>query len=75
MKLVKLEWIDATGSDGWISKEDLENELPGFHTTVGFVVKETEGFITITMNYDETKEMFGAWMLVPKIMITKITEL
>ena len=75
MRLVKLEWIDATGSDGWISKEDLEKELPGFHTTVGFVVKETEGFITITMNYDETKETFGAWMLVPKIMITKITEL
>ena len=75
MKLVKVEWVDATGADGWIDKDELERELPGLHTTVGFVVKETDGFITITMNHDETKETFGAWMLIPRVMIISIEDL
>ena len=74
MKLVQINWIDATGADGWIEKSDLEREVPALHTTVGYVVKETNGFITITMSYDEASTL-GAWMLIPKVMIVSVKDL
>lgn len=74
MKLVQIKWIDATGADGWIEKPDLEREVPALHTTVGYVVKETDGFFTITMSYDESQTL-GAWMLIPKVMIVSVKDL
>ena len=71
MQLTKITWIDATGADGWIEEKVLINEVPIIHHSVGYIVKETEGYITVTMSYDEKKESLGAWLLIPKIFITK----
>ena len=76
MKLVKIQWLDATGADGWIEAKELVNEEPAIHNSVGYVVKDTPEFITITMSYDDEKESLGAWLLIPKkfiIFIIKVT--
>jgi len=75
MKLVTVKWIDALGADGFIEKADLEKEIPVIHNSVGYVVKETDSFITLTMSYNDDMDNLGAWLLIPKVMIVKITEL
>jgi len=75
MRLVTVKWIDALGGDGFIEKSDLEKQTPVSHNSVGYVVKETDSFITLTMSYNDDMDNLGAWMLIPKIMVVKITEL
>ena len=75
MKLVTVKWIDALGADGFIEKSDLEKEIPVIHNSVGYVVKETDSFITLTMSYNDDMDNLGAWLLIPKVMVVKITEL
>jgi hypothetical protein len=75
MKLVTVVWHDAVGADGWIDIKDLEKEVPVVHHSVGYVVKDTDEFITITMSYDEAKESLGAWLLIPKKFIISLTEI
>jgi len=74
MKLVTVKWIDALGADGFIEKSDLEKEIPVIHNSVGYVVKETDSFITLTMSYNDDMDNLGAWLLIPKVMVVKITE-
>ena len=74
MKLVTVKWIDALGADGFIEKSDLEKEIPVIHNSVGYVVKETDSFITLTMSYNDDMDNLGAWLLIPKVMVVKKTE-
>ena len=75
MKLVKIVWIDAIGQDGWTSINEVEKETPVFHNSVGYLVKETEGFVTITMSYSDDIDNLGAWVVIPKVMIVNFTEI
>lgn len=75
MKLITVVWIDAVGADGWITEKELLNETPTTHHSVGYLIKETKEYITITMSYDEEKESLGAWLLIPKLYIKKITHI
>lgn len=75
MQLVKITWIDAVGSDGWCELKELEKETPVTHHTVGYAVKETGGFITVTMSYNDDMDSLVAWVLIPKVMVIKIEEI
>jgi hypothetical protein len=75
MNLIKVVWLDAVGADGWITREDLEKEVPITHNSVGYLVKETDTFITITMSRDDKEESLGGWLLIPKKMILSIHDL
>lgn len=72
MKLVEIQWLDATGADGWTTEKSLLKETPAIHNSVGYVIKETKDHITITMSFDEERESLGAWLLIPKSFIKKI---
>lgn len=73
MKLALITWLDAMGGDGWISLQDLKLEKPCEHNSVGFIVNETEDFITISMSYEIDEENMGAWLCIPKLYIKSIT--
>lgn len=75
MKLIKVQWRDALGGDGWLQRKDLEKEVPVIHNSVGYVVKDTKEFVTISMSYDETGDNMGAWLTIPRLYIIKITKL
>lgn len=75
MKLVQVTWVDAVGGDGWLSLKDLEKETPTTHISVGFIVKDTKDYLTITMSYDEQKTNLGAWLCIPKKYIKKVKKL
>jgi hypothetical protein len=69
--LYKITWEDACGGDGWVTKEDLDSYTPIFHQSVGYLVKETDTFMTICMSHDVKGNEFGAWLLIPKSYIKK----
>lgn len=75
MKLVEIQWLDATGADGWTTEKSLLKETPAIHNSVGYVIKENKEHITITMSFDEERESLGAWLLIPKSFIKKIKKL
>ena len=60
MKLLEITWIDACGGDGWIEQKELEKKGLALITTVGFLVKETDLSLTLTMCDDSEHEMYGA---------------
>ncbi len=66
MPLIQIEWTDAVGGDGWVTLESLQKEAPLTHTSVGFLINETDDFFTITMSVDKNHTNLGAWLLVPK---------
>ena len=75
MKLVLIDWIDAVGGDGWVTEEELQNQTPMLHHSVGYVVKDTKDHVTISMSYNEKKNNMGAWLLIPKKYIKKVKKL
>lgn len=71
MKILEITWIDACGGDAWIEVGDLKAKKISRITTVGYLVKEKEDSITLTMSFDEEHEMYGAFLVIPKINIKK----
>jgi len=71
MKLLEIIWTDACGGDGWIEQADLKKKELSIIVTVGFLVRETDKSITLTMCDDKDHEMYGAYMVIPKINIKK----
>ena len=74
-KLIEVKWLDACGSDGFVTEEELLKETPILHTSVGYVINDTKEAITITMSWDEKKTNLGAWLLIPKAYIKKLKKL
>jgi hypothetical protein len=72
MQIVLITWVDAIGGDGWLSLQDLKQEKPHEHHSLGFIAHETDQFITIAMSYDEDEENMGAWLCIPKAYIKNI---
>ena len=71
MKLLEITWTDACGGDGWVEQDMLKKKELSTIVTVGFVVREIDKLITLTMCDDKDHEMFGAYMVIPKINIKK----
>jgi hypothetical protein len=52
--VVYCEWVDSRGtSDGWEFIEGLEPLAPAQCKTVGFLIEETESYITLAMSLGE----------------------
>lgn len=76
LKLVEVQWIDATGGgDNWISEKELLQEKACIHNSVGYVIEDTKEHLKITMSYDEERESLGGWLLIPKAYIKKLKKL
>lgn len=73
MKLILIDWIDAIGGgDEWLSLEELKEQKPHVHHSVGFLAHETDECYTISMSYDEEEQNMGGWLCIPKPYVTKI---
>lgn len=75
MKIIEVTWLDATGDYGWLTLEKLRKEKPIEHKSVGYLAHETKEFMTISMSYEPSEENMGAWLLIPRAYIKKITKL
>lgn len=75
MPPIKVTWIDAIGDDGWVTLEELRQQKPHEHHSIGFLAHETDECITIAMSYDAEESNMGAWLCIPRPYIKEITYL
>ena len=75
MKVVKITWVDAESQNEWSEVKDLED--PSLCTTIGFLIKETEGFyyIAATISLDGEAVHTNNRILIPKVWIKEFTEI
>ncbi len=69
MEMVELFWIDSTGFTGW-TKSNVPETRATCHT-IGFIVNETDEFITVAATYDNFTESYHSPLTIPKVAITK----
>ncbi len=70
LPLTIIKWFDAIGSDGWATLKDIADTELSEHTTVGFLVEESDNAVKLTMSYDSVNEdNYGAWVVIPKVNI------
>lgn len=75
MKAVKVEWLDiCSGTPNWARLDDLE-VCPLKCESVGWLIKETEDYISIAQNYCEEEKLVSDTMTFPKKIVTKISDL
>lgn len=75
MPPIKVTWVDAVGDDGWTPLEELRQQKPHQHHSIGFLAHETDECITISMSYDEEEQNMGAWLCIPRPYIKEIVYL
>lgn len=71
-KLVEICWIDATGADAWSTEKELKDVSLTPVKTVGYLFREDETSYLLTMTWDDERENFGAYICIPKGMITSV---
>ena len=76
MRVVKVEWIDScTSNQNWILLSDKLDEDVIRITTYGFLIQETEEFVTIAQNYGTNPEQICNLTLIPKGCIKSMVEI
>lgn len=77
MKVLTVQWIDSAGGAGWEFVEDFREE-PVHVTTYGFLVHESDSFITIAQSYApetvQAREQINNTISIPKCAVTSICE-
>lgn len=68
MKIIKIEWLDATSVDDWQATKDIKPELSHI-ITIGHLVLETPNIITVALSYDKTNECVSNFIHIPKAWI------
>lgn len=68
-KLVIVEWNDSVFNSSWIDEGEVLDLIP--ITTVGILVGETKGAITLGMEYYPEENEFRYHVTIPKSLITK----
>ena len=48
--LYEIEWIDTFGYSGWYTEEEIGKKKISICLTVGYLIKETVGFIIVAMS-------------------------
>lgn len=74
MKVLLVEWLDASAENFWASEDDL-NIHPHLTLSAGFFIKESKDFLVLASTYDPYTESNNARMIIPKSMIKKRTVL
>lgn len=75
IKVVRIVWIDAESHNDWMEVKDLED--PSLCTTIGFLIKETEGFyyVAATISVEGEALHTNNRILIPKVWIKEFTEI
>ena len=80
MKLVAVTWTDTVGhpdNDAWMSKDEALDMKPAPMTTVGYLLVQTEEYITVasTKSVDDKDDCFGNVNAIPRACITAVVAL
>ena len=68
--LILITWVDAaTDGHGWRPIEKIRSLVPPTVLSVGWIVKETDDYVTIISSYMDNDNVDGD-TLIPKGMIT-----
>jgi len=72
-ELVKLTWLDITSkSEPWIDFDEVRDMKPATMVSVGWVVVDSEVFITLASTLDCVDEIAGDVNCIPKSTILRI---
>ena len=75
MNIERIEWVDSNGMARWYTLADIIELLPlAGCTSVGFVVRETDDGLWLSMSYDHQEgdeQHFDHTTVIPKVAITK----
>lgn len=52
MRLISVKWLDHSGFRHWVEKEQLMSAKPVVIQSVGWLVQETEDYVTIAASED-----------------------
>lgn len=74
MKIVVIDWVDSVRASDWVLMEDV-NEKPVNCTSIGFLLKETDDYVTIAQNYGLEPEQICNLITIPKFSIRNIREI
>ena len=80
MKLLNVRWIDSACSNSWWTfeeKSEIEKIKPIYISSVGYLIKEEETFISLAQNIGNEPDQFCNVITIPKgciISTTVITE-
>jgi len=75
MKIVRIEWLDIChGQTNWSFIDQLDLG-PLECVSVGFLIKETDEYISIAENYNESEGLVADTMTFPKAIVKKVEEL
>ena len=74
MKIVVIDWVDSVRAFDWTLMEDVD-EKPVNCTSVGFLLKETDDYVTIAQNYGLEPEQVCNLITIPKCSIRNIREI
>ena len=75
MKAVKIFWKDSLSSSSWELMKDAKEVKPVCVTSYGFVIDETEDYVTIAQNYGVEPEQVCNTMCIPRCSITSIVDI
>lgn len=67
-------WKDAVSEDAWKNFDEI---LPHYHVieTVGFVIKDTEEVLTVSLNHDVESDNYSCTIHIPQGMVISRVEL
>lgn len=78
IEIVFLQWMDATGTDGWLEADDVRTD-PQYMETCGFLICETKEAVTVTVAHvpdmKSCSKPIGAYMTIPRGCITKMARI
>ena len=70
-KLVKVEWVDSSFSEGWVDKDTCDFGIAHI-SSAGYLVKEEKDFIALALNVGE---QISDVINIPRVSIQSIEEL
>jgi hypothetical protein len=76
MKISIIEWDDVTKEMNEASFDEDRNidDLISHEKTIGWVYKETDKTILLVQEFDNDKGKPRDWVVIPKVLITKMEE-
>ena len=69
-QVVYVEWVDTFGVPGWTTAEAFSDPSPLRCVTCGFLVRETDGVITVAASWTEVGK-FDCPISIPWVAVTK----
>ena len=71
MKLILINWVDSSSSDGWQYLDSAKEHHPSNCRTVGWLLTKTKDYVTVAATQCDS-ELWSQLMSIPRKCITNI---